>query len=73
MSVGIAGVAIIVRGSCTSYKTCKTTIMLKDKEIPRQSATIKEQGDMLRSIILLLLNAVNLGVEVKTVKRYGEN
>ena len=56
-----------------------TTIMMKDKEIARQSATIKEQGDMLCSTIKLLLNAgmtaeqiaVNLHVDVTTVKRYS--
>ena len=56
-----------------------TTIMMKDKEIARQSATIKEQGDLLSSTIKLLLNAgmtaeqiaVNLNVDVTTVVRYS--
>ena len=63
-----------------------TTILMKDKEIARQCATIKEQGDtikeqgdMLRSTIQLLLNAgmteeqiaVNLHVDVTTVERYS--
>jgi len=63
-----------------------TTIMMKDKEIACQSATIKEQGDtikeqgdMLSSTIKLLLNAgmtaeqiaVNLHVDVTTVERYN--
>lgn len=63
-----------------------TTIMMKNKEIARQSATIKEQGDtikeqgdMLCSTIKLLLNAgmtaeqiaVNLHVSVATVEKYS--
>ena len=62
-----------------------TTIMLKDKQIARQTATIKEQGDtikeqqgMLKTTIRMLMEAgmtaeqiaANLGVDLDFVKQY---
>ena len=55
-----------------------TTIMLKDRKIAQQSATIQKQDAMLRSTIKLLIDAgmtpeliaANLGVPIETVTRH---
>jgi hypothetical protein len=55
-----------------------TTIMLKDRKIAQQSATIQKQDAMLRSTIKLLIDAgmtpeliaANLGVPIETVARH---
>ena len=54
-----------------------TTIMLKDKQIAEQNATIKEQESLLRSTIKMLMNAgmaldqiaANLGVDIQVVNQ----